>query len=133
MNQHQRQVNLKAKKKVPGAKVYLSVIWEYRNNVEFCPLQGSDHQIRVCNRRYPLNKKELTTENLNGISVPCEDQIVVHDPKFNDSTTKYYRNNNSNFTTIFTEPVIILSTQLSMETERCGRVLGVALQQSAFP
>jgi kinesin family protein 2/24 len=52
--------------------MFLAMIREYRDSIEFHPLRESDpvevHQITVCIRRRPLNKKELARSEVAVIS-----------------------------------------------------------------
>ncbi|KOB77061.1 Kinesin-like protein a [Operophtera brumata] len=61
------------------------MIREYTNSIEFRPLTGheqvEDHQITVCVRKRPLNKKEMNKKEVDVISVPTKDQMIVHEPK----------------------------------------------------
>lgn len=47
---------------------FLAMIREYTNSIEFRPLTGNepveDHQITVCVRKRPLNKKEITKKEV---------------------------------------------------------------------
>ena len=49
---------------------FLSMIREYRHNLEFTPLRETDaveeHQITVCVRKRPMNKKGMTRDTPNG-------------------------------------------------------------------
>ena len=53
--------------------------------MEFRPIRDTDgvedHQITVCVRKRPLNKKELTRKEVDVITVPCKDRLIVHEPK----------------------------------------------------
>lgn len=47
---------------------FLAMIREYQNTIDFRPLRGDepieDHQITVCVRKRPLNKKEVTKKEV---------------------------------------------------------------------
>lgn len=47
---------------------FLAMIREYQSSIEFRPLLGNepveDHQITVCVRKRPLNKKEVTKKEV---------------------------------------------------------------------
>lgn len=49
---------------------FLAMIREYQNSIEFRPLTGNepveDHQITVCVRKRPLNKKENVKKEVRG-------------------------------------------------------------------
>jgi kinesin family protein 2/24 len=80
---------------------FLSMIREYRHNLEFNPLRDSDpvedHQITVCVRKRPMNKKELMRKEVDVITVPNKNQISVHEPKQKVDLTKYLENQNFPF------------------------------------
>uniref|UniRef100_A0A8D8X3Q9 Kinesin-like protein n=1 Tax=Cacopsylla melanoneura TaxID=428564 RepID=A0A8D8X3Q9_9HEMI len=99
----QRQAEMKEEKEAlmnvdPGNPnwEFLAMIREYQSNIEFRPLQETDavedHQITVCVRKRPLNKKELTRKEVGVITVPYKDTIVVHEPKNKVDLTKYLDN-----------------------------------------
>ncbi|XP_050466207.1 uncharacterized protein LOC126859218 isoform X3 [Cataglyphis hispanica] len=86
---------------------FLAMIREYQNSIDFKPLRDSDtvedHQITVCVRKRPLNKKEHTRKEIDVISVPSKDQIVVHEPKSKVDLTKYLENQIFRFDYAFDE------------------------------
>lgn len=86
---------------------FLSMIREYQNTIEFRPLRGNeateDHQITVCVRKRPLNKKELNRKEVDVISVPKKDQMIVHEPKNKVDLTKYLDNQHFRFDYAFDE------------------------------
>jgi kinesin family protein 2/24 len=86
---------------------FLLMITEYRNNIEFRPLRESDplwdRQITVCIRKRPLNKKELTSKEVDVISVPSKDQIVVHETKPKVDLTNFLQNRPFRFDCAFDE------------------------------
>lgn len=85
----------------------LSVDREYQNSIEFRPLRETDsvedHQITVCVRKRPLNKKEIARKEVDVISVPSKDQMVVHEPKAKVDLTKYLENQIFRFDYAFDE------------------------------
>lgn len=104
----QRQAELKEEKEAlmnmdPGNPnwEFLAMIREYQNSIEFRPLTGNepveDHQITVCVRKRPLNKKEVTKKEVDVISVPTKDQMIVHEPKNKVDLTKYLENQKFRF------------------------------------
>ncbi|PSN54074.1 Kinesin-like protein Klp10A, partial [Blattella germanica] len=104
----QRQAELKEEKEVLMSMDPGNPNWEeYRNNIEFRPLRETDpvedHQITVCIRKRPLNKKELAKKEVDVISVPSKDQIVVHEPKLKVDLTKYLENQHFRFDYAFDE------------------------------
>lgn len=62
-----------------------------------------DHQITVCVRKRPLNKKEHVRKEIDVISVPSKDQMVVHEPKSKVDLTKYLENQIFRFDYAFDE------------------------------
>ncbi|XP_026320345.1 kinesin-like protein Klp10A isoform X2 [Hyposmocoma kahamanoa] len=104
----QRQAELKEEKEAlmnmdPGNPnwEFLAMIREYQNTIDFRPLRGDepieDHQITVCVRKRPLNKKEVTKKEVDVISVPTRDQMIVHEPKNKVDLTKYLENQKFRF------------------------------------
>ncbi|PSN29723.1 Kinesin-like protein Klp10A [Blattella germanica] len=110
----QKQAELKEEKMVfmnmdPGNQnwEFQQMIKEYHKSIEFHPLQETDpvedHQITVCIRKRPLNKKELEKKEVDVISVPNKDHIIVHEPKLKFDLTKYLENQNFRFDYTFDE------------------------------
>ncbi|KAK7584317.1 hypothetical protein V9T40_005280 [Parthenolecanium corni] len=110
----QRQAELKEEKEAlmnldPGNPnwEFLAMIRDYQSNIDFRPLNDTDlvedHQITVCVRKRPLNKKELNRKEVDVISVPSKDQIVVHEPKNKVDLTKYLDNQHFRFDYAFNE------------------------------
>lgn len=104
----QRQAELKEEKEAlmnldPGNPnwEFLAMIREYQSTIDYKPLTGQevveDHQITVCVRKRPLNKKELTKKEVDVISVPSKDQMIVHEPKNKVDLTKYLENQHFRF------------------------------------
>ncbi|XP_052739074.1 kinesin-like protein Klp10A isoform X2 [Bicyclus anynana] len=104
----QRQAELKEEKEAlmnmdPGNPnwEFLAMIRDYQNTIEFRPLTGNepveDHQITVCVRKRPLNKKEMNKKEVDVISVPTRDQMIVHEPKNKVDLTKYLENQKFRF------------------------------------
>ncbi|XP_026670826.1 kinesin-like protein KIF2A isoform X2 [Ceratina calcarata] len=110
----QRQAELKEEKEAmmnldPGNPnwEFLAMIREYQSNIDFRPLRETDtvedHQITVCVRKRPLNKKEVARKEVDVISVPSKDQMVVHEPKAKVDLTKYLENQIFRFDYAFDE------------------------------
>ena len=110
----QRQAELKEEKEAlmnldPGNPnwEFLAMIREYHNSIDFRPLRETDsvedHQITVCVRKRPLNRKELNRKEVDVISVPSKDQMVVHEPKAKVDLTKYLENQLFRFDYAFDE------------------------------
>ncbi|BES90945.1 kinesin-like protein [Nesidiocoris tenuis] len=79
----------------------LAMIREYQNSLDFRPLRGFEgvetHQITVCVRKRPLNKKEVARKEVDVITVPRKDMIVVHETKNKVDLTKYLENQQFRF------------------------------------
>ncbi|XP_012261011.2 uncharacterized protein LOC105688935 isoform X3 [Athalia rosae] len=86
---------------------FLAMIRDYQNTIDFRPLRETDsvedHQITVCVRKRPLNRKELNRKEVDVISVPSKDQMVVHEPKAKVDLTKYLENQLFRFDYAFDE------------------------------
>ncbi|CAN8004093.1 unnamed protein product, partial [Ixodes hexagonus] len=80
---------------------FLSMIREYRSQLDFRPLSMNDpsevHQICVAVRKRPLNKKELGRKEVDVVTVPSRDLIVVHEPKLKVDLTKFLENSSFRF------------------------------------
>lgn len=65
--------------------MYVYFLREFQATLEFRPIRDTDgvedHQITVCVRKRPLNKKELARKEVDVITVPSKDRIIVHEPK----------------------------------------------------
>lgn len=53
-----------------------------------------DHQITVCVRKRPLSRKEINKKELDVITVPTKDTLIVHEPKTKVDLTKFLENHN---------------------------------------
>lgn len=62
-----------------------------------------DHQITVCVRKRPVSRKEMMKKELDVISVPTKDQLLVHEPKTKVDLTKYLENHKFRFDYAFSE------------------------------
>lgn len=86
---------------------FSAMIKEFRNSLDFHPLRETDpvveNQITVCVRKRPLNLKELTRREVDVISVPTRDQLIVHEPKQKVDLTKYLENQQFRFDYVFDE------------------------------
>uniref|UniRef100_A0A8C7N6Z6 Kinesin-like protein n=1 Tax=Oncorhynchus kisutch TaxID=8019 RepID=A0A8C7N6Z6_ONCKI len=56
-----------------------------------------EHRICVCVRKRPLNKKELTIRDLDVITIPSKDVVMVHEPKQKVDLTRYLENQTFRF------------------------------------
>jgi kinesin family protein 2/24 len=75
-----------------------AMIREYQSTIDFRPLIDGlaieDHQITVCVRKRPLSRKEIMKKELDVISVPTKDTLIVHEPKTKVDLTKFLENHN---------------------------------------
>lgn len=86
---------------------FSSMIRDYRSGIDARPLKETDssegHQITVCVRKRPLNKKELNKKEVDVITIPRKDTIIVHEPKNKVDLTKYLDNQQFRFDFAFNE------------------------------
>ncbi|CRK91245.1 CLUMA_CG004925, isoform A [Clunio marinus] len=78
-----------------------AMIREYQSTIDFRPLMDGqavdDHQITVCVRKRPLSRKEIMKKELDVITVPTKDTLIVHEPKTKVDLTKFLENHNFRF------------------------------------
>ncbi|XP_045159292.2 kinesin-like protein KIF2A isoform X1 [Mercenaria mercenaria] len=86
---------------------FYAMIKEYRAHLEYRPLTSSDpivnHQICVCLRVRPLNRKEIQKKETNVTTVPNKETVIIHEPKTKVDLTKYLENQNFRFDYAFDE------------------------------
>lgn len=86
---------------------FSKMIEEYKANLNIRPLKITDpvkeNQIMVCVRKRPLNKKEIVRKEVDVITVPTSDQMIVHEPKTKVDLTKYLDNQLFRFDYTFDE------------------------------
>uniref|UniRef100_A0A6M2DJG3 Kinesin-like protein n=1 Tax=Xenopsylla cheopis TaxID=163159 RepID=A0A6M2DJG3_XENCH len=110
----QRQAELKEEKEAlmnmdPGNPnwEFSAMIKNYQSSIAFRPLKDTDpvedHQITVCVRKRPLNRKETSKKEIDVISVPSKDQMIVHEPKSKVDLTKFLENQHFRFDYAFDE------------------------------
>ncbi|XP_013105122.1 kinesin-like protein Klp10A [Stomoxys calcitrans] len=77
------------------------MIREYQSTLEFNPLIDGqaveDHQITVCVRKRPLSRKEINRKEIDVISVPRKDTLIVHEPRNKVDLTKFLENHKFRF------------------------------------
>ncbi|RMC04259.1 hypothetical protein DUI87_19078 [Hirundo rustica rustica] len=56
-----------------------------------------EHRICVCVRKRPLNKKETLMRDLDVITIPSKDVVMVHEPKQKVDLTRYLENQTFRF------------------------------------
>ncbi|AWP02152.1 Kinesin-like protein [Scophthalmus maximus] len=77
------------------------MIRDFQANLDNRPLTTADlideHRICVCVRRRPLNKKELAMKDVDVITIPSKDVVIVHEPKQKVDLTRYLENQTFRF------------------------------------
>ncbi|XP_029024537.1 kinesin-like protein KIF2A [Betta splendens] len=85
----------------------MCMIRDFRASLDYRPLTTNDlieeHRICVCVRARPLNKKELTAKELDVITIPSKDVVMVHEPKQKVDLTRYLENQTFRFDYAFDE------------------------------
>ncbi|KAM9474809.1 kinesin-like protein KIF2A isoform 3-T4 [Clarias gariepinus] len=85
---------------VPNYEI-MQMIRDFRANLDYRPLTAADlieeHRICVCVRKRPLNKKEMTAKELDVITIPSKDVVMVHEPKQKVDLTRYLENQTFRF------------------------------------
>ncbi|RZB49918.1 trifunctional enzyme subunit alpha, mitochondrial, partial [Asbolus verrucosus] len=83
------------------------MIADYCRNLHYKPLSHDDviedRLITVCVRKRPLNKGELAKKEVDVITVPSKNQLIVHEPKVKVDLTKYLENHLFKFDYTFNE------------------------------
>uniref|UniRef100_A0A8C7NZK0 Kinesin-like protein n=1 Tax=Oncorhynchus mykiss TaxID=8022 RepID=A0A8C7NZK0_ONCMY len=80
---------------VPNYEI-MCMIRDFRASLDYRPLT-TEHRICVCVRARPLNKKELTMKDLDVITIPSKDVVMVHEPKQKVDLTRYLENQTFRF------------------------------------
>ncbi|XP_060926826.1 kinesin-like protein KIF2A [Limanda limanda] len=85
----------------------MCMIRDFRASLDYRPLTTTDliedHRICVCVRARPLNKKEITGKDLDVITIPSKDVVMVHEPKQKVDLTRYLENQTFRFDYTFDE------------------------------
>ncbi|XP_032885901.1 kinesin-like protein KIF2A isoform X1 [Amblyraja radiata] len=85
----------------------MCMIREFRSSLDYRPLTATDpideQRICVCVRKRPLNKKENVIRDLDVITIPSKDVVMVHEPKQKVDLTKYLENQTFRFDYAFDE------------------------------
>ncbi|XP_056143127.1 kinesin-like protein KIF2A isoform X2 [Lampris incognitus] len=91
---------------IPNYEI-MYMIRDFRASLDYRPLTTADlieeHRICVCVRKRPLNKKELTMKDLDVITIPSKDVVMVHEPKQKVDLTRYLENQTFRFDYAFDE------------------------------
>lgn len=86
---------------------FLLMIREYQSQIDYRPLKMSDqvvdNRISVCVRKRPLNKKEISKKEIEVITIPNRDHLIVHQPQVKVDLTKYLDNQKFRFDYTFDE------------------------------
>ncbi|XP_006832476.1 PREDICTED: kinesin-like protein KIF2B-like [Chrysochloris asiatica] len=74
----------------------MRMIEEYRRSLENSKMCGpeclEDHRICVCVRKRPLNQQETTKKDLDIITIPSNNVVIVHESKQKVDLTRYLEN-----------------------------------------
>ncbi|KAK5910116.1 hypothetical protein CesoFtcFv8_003984 [Champsocephalus esox] len=85
---------------IPNYEI-MYMIRDFRASLDYRPLTTADlieeHKICVCVRKRPLNKKELAMKDLDVLTVPSKDVVMVHEPKQKVDLTRYLENQTFRF------------------------------------
>ncbi|XP_046726760.1 kinesin-like protein KIF2A isoform X1 [Silurus meridionalis] len=91
---------------IPNYEI-MQMIRDFRASLDYRPLTTADliedHRICVCVRKRPLNKKESTAKELDVITIPSKDVVMVHEPKQKVDLTRYLENQTFRFDYAFDE------------------------------
>ncbi|XP_011614174.1 kinesin-like protein KIF2A isoform X2 [Takifugu rubripes] len=91
---------------IPNYEI-LQMIRDFRASLDYRPLTTTDvieeHRICVCVRKRPLNKKELSMKDLDVITIPSKDVVMVHEPKQKVDLTRFLENQTFRFDYAFDE------------------------------
>ena len=86
---------------------FIGMIRDYRSSLEFRPIGAGDavevHQICVAVRKRPMNKKELMKKDIDVITIPSKNLLLVHEPKQKVDLTRYLENHMFRFDYAFDE------------------------------
>uniref|UniRef100_A0A915ASA6 Kinesin-like protein n=1 Tax=Parascaris univalens TaxID=6257 RepID=A0A915ASA6_PARUN len=86
---------------------FLTMIREYQSMIDFRPLkmtdQVSENRITVCVRKRPLNRKEIMKKEIEVITIPNRDHVIVHQPQVKVDLTKCLENQKFRFDYTFDE------------------------------
>ncbi|XP_007898038.1 kinesin-like protein KIF2A isoform X1 [Callorhinchus milii] len=88
---------------------FMKMIKEFRATLDYRPLSVADpvevHKICVCVRKRPLSKMEKTKKEVDVITLPSKNVVLVHEPKLKVDLTKYLENQSFRFDYAFNENV----------------------------
>uniref|UniRef100_A0A8C9WV53 Kinesin-like protein n=1 Tax=Scleropages formosus TaxID=113540 RepID=A0A8C9WV53_SCLFO len=86
---------------IPNYEI-MYMIRDFRASLDYRPLTTADlvmdlYMICVCVRKRPLNKRELSLKDLDVITIPSKDVVMVHEPKQKVDLTRYLENQTFRF------------------------------------
>ncbi|KAL3318193.1 Kinesin-like protein kif2a [Cichlidogyrus casuarinus] len=85
----------------------LKMIREFQSTLDFQTLMTGDpvaeQQICVCVRKRPMNRKELGRKEIDVITVPSKEFVIVHEPRVKVDLTKYLEHQHFRFDYAFDE------------------------------
>ncbi|XP_071952335.1 kinesin-like protein KIF2A [Antedon mediterranea] len=80
---------------------FIRMIRDCQADLEYQPISNhdrvEDHQITVCVRKRPMNKKEMNKKDIDVITIPQKESVLVHEPKLKVDLTKYLENQHFRF------------------------------------
>ena len=86
---------------------FLSMIRDYQSQLVYRPLRITDpvldNRICVCVRKRPLSKKELIGKEVEVVTIPSKDRVIVHQPQTKVDLTKFLVNQQFKFDYTFNE------------------------------
>lgn len=86
---------------------FLGMIQSFRSQQEFRPIACDDpvdvHQICVAVRKRPMNKKEMQKKDIDVVTIPQKNLLLVHEPKHKVDLTRYLQNHEFRFDYAFDE------------------------------
>ncbi|XP_074667323.1 kinesin-like protein KIF2A isoform X5 [Strix aluco] len=79
----------------------MCMIRDFRESLDYRPLTAADpideHRICVCVRKRPFKKKDTLMKDLDVITIPSKDVVMVHEPKQKVDLTRYLENQTFRF------------------------------------
>ncbi|XP_058493040.1 kinesin-like protein KIF2A [Solea solea] len=91
---------------IPNYEI-MYMIRDFRDSLVYQPQIApnliEEHRICVCVRKRPLTKKELAAKDLDVITIPNTEMIMVHEPKQKVDLTRYLKNQTFCFDYVFDE------------------------------
>jgi len=86
---------------------FYKMIMEFQESLQYNPLQGNeavaDHQICVAVRKRPMSAKEKKKSEVDVLTIPDKQTLIVHEPKVKVDLTKFLENQTFRFDYSFDE------------------------------